>query len=70
MTDVFKRLALHLDKLPSGYPSTDSGVELRILKNLFTPEEAEIAMGLGMLPEPVAAIAERMNKDEGELGDI
>jgi electron transport complex protein RnfB len=44
MTDVYKKLAKHLDNLPAGYPSTESGVELRILKRLFTPEEAEIAM--------------------------
>ncbi|MBW1770343.1 MAG: 4Fe-4S ferredoxin, partial [Deltaproteobacteria bacterium] len=42
-TDIFKKLAEHLDKLPGGFPSTETGVELRILRRLFTPEEAEFA---------------------------
>ena len=40
MTDVYEKLAKHLDNLPAGYPSTESGVEMRILKRLFSPEEA------------------------------
>ena len=38
MTDVYKNLAKHLDNLPTGYPSTESGVELRILKRLLPPK--------------------------------
>ncbi len=68
MADIFKTLAEHLDTLPSGFPSTDSGVEIRILKRLFTPEEAVLAAGLTMIPEPVPAIAQRLEKDEKELG--
>jgi Pyruvate/2-oxoacid:ferredoxin oxidoreductase delta subunit len=62
-TDVFTRLAKHLDNLPAGFPPTDSGVELRILKRLFTPKEAAAALGLTMMPEPAAAIAERLEMD-------
>ena len=67
MTDVYKKLAKHLDNLPTGYPSTESGVELRILKRLFTPEEAEIAITLTMMPEPAAGIAERTSRDAAAL---
>jgi ferredoxin len=70
MSDVYQKLAKHLDQLPSGFPATESGVELRILKRLFTPEEAEIATGLVMMPEPVAAIAARMGKDPEDLGPL
>lgn len=66
-TDVFTRLAKHLDKLPAGFPPTDSEVELRILKRLFTPEEAAAALGLTMMPEPAAAIAERLEMEVSEL---
>ena len=69
MTDVYKKLAEHLDNLPTSYPSTDSGVELRILKRLFTPEEAEIATTLTMMPEPVAGIAERTGRDAEALAE-
>lgn len=63
MSDVFKKLAIHLDNTPSGYPETETGVELRILKQLFTPEEAELALSLQLFPEPAEAIAERAGKD-------
>ena len=69
MTDVYKKLAEHLDNLPTSYPSTDSGVELRILKRLFTPEEAEIATTLTMMPEPVVGIAERTGRDPAALAE-
>jgi NAD-dependent dihydropyrimidine dehydrogenase PreA subunit len=57
--DVYSRLAAHLDNLPGGYPSTESGVELRILRRLFTPEEAEMTLHLSVLPEDVKVIARR-----------
>ncbi len=61
MVDVYQSLATHLDNLPAGYPSTESGVELRILKRLFSPSEAEIALTLTMMPEPVESIAPRLD---------
>ena len=67
MTDVYERLATHLDNLPASYPATDSGVELRILKRLFAPEEAEAALALTMFPESVDAIANRLGKDETDM---
>jgi ferredoxin len=70
MTDVFRNLARHLDNLPAGFPSTKTDVEIRILKRLFTPQEAEIAVGLVMMPEPVSAIAGRLKMDEAELAPI
>ncbi|RTZ98565.1 MAG: 4Fe-4S ferredoxin, partial [Deltaproteobacteria bacterium] len=44
MTDIYEKLARHLDHLPAGFPATESGVELRILRRLFSEEEAGIAM--------------------------
>jgi electron transport complex protein RnfB len=67
MSDVYERLARHLDNLPAGFPATDTGVELRILKRLFTPQEAEVALGLTMMLELPPAIAERINMDEATL---
>ena len=67
MTDVYERLAKHLDNLPASYPATDSGVELRILKRLFTPEEAEAAMALTMFPESADSIAKKLGKNESDI---
>ena len=58
--DVYRRLQRSLDELPVGYPATASGVELRILKRLFTPEEAEAALSLSAVPEPAEKIAHRL----------
>ncbi|MFH2042291.1 MAG: 4Fe-4S binding protein [Acidobacteriota bacterium] len=57
--DVFRRLAKHLDDLPGGFPATDSGVELRILRRLFTEEEAELALLLSLILEEPASVAKR-----------
>jgi ferredoxin len=57
--DVFKKLAKHLDNLPGGFPSTESGVEIRILHRLFTEEEAKLAVHLLLIPEEASAIARR-----------
>jgi len=58
--DVYRRLQKHLDALPVAYPATESGVELRILKRLFTEEEAELALALNAVPEPVERIGGRL----------
>ena len=57
--EIYQRLARHLDDLPGGFPPTESGVELRILKRLFTEEEAELALHLTLLAEPARVIARR-----------
>ena len=57
--DVYKKLARHLDDLPGGYPPTESGVELRILKRLFSPDEAELALHLTLIPEEPRVVARR-----------
>ena len=58
-TDVYEALAQHLDDLPGGFPRTESGVEVRILRRLFTPEDAELATHLTVIPEEPRVIARR-----------
>jgi len=67
MTEIYKKLAAHLDNLPAGFPSTDTGVELRILKRLFTEQEAETAIIMTMIPETAKDVAARTGRDENEL---
>jgi len=62
--DVYRELQKHLDNMPVGFPATESGVELRLLKHLFTPEEAEIALNLSALPEPLERIHGRIKKEK------
>ncbi len=67
--DVYIRLREFLDNLPGGYPTTDSGVEIKILKKLFTRDEAEMAMRLNLIPEPAVTIAERCGMEEKEAAE-
>jgi electron transport complex protein RnfB len=59
----YKKLAIRLDTLPNGYPSTEDGVELRILEKLFAPEEAELASHLRLTLETPEEIAARLEYD-------
>ncbi len=59
---VYRDLQKHLDTLPIGYPSAESGAEIRLLKRLFTPEEAKLATQLSWLPESPKQIYERVKK--------
>ena len=59
---VYRRLQKHIDKMPVAFPATDSGVELRLLQRLFTPEEAEMALHLSAVPEPLEKVHSRAKK--------
>ncbi|MHA2290438.1 MAG: ATP-binding protein [Promethearchaeota archaeon] len=61
-SDIYRKLQLHLDTLPIGFPATESGVEIRILKFLFSPKEAEIALNMRFIPEPIKKIHRRVKK--------
>jgi electron transport complex protein RnfB len=63
--DVYRQLQQDLDSLPVPYPETLSGVEISLLKHLFTEEEARIALNVSALPEGVKKIHNRFK--EGEI---
>ncbi len=56
---VYVKLQKHLDNQDVGYPATRSGVEIKILKHIFTPDEAEIACCLSYKFEPLETIFSR-----------
>ncbi len=62
--EIYKKLQQHLDKMPIGFPPSKSGSGLRLLKHLFTPEEAELATYLRFSwerdLEPIDVIYERV----------
>jgi Pyruvate/2-oxoacid:ferredoxin oxidoreductase delta subunit len=63
--DVYRRLARRLDAIPNGFPSTESGVELRLLAKIFTPQQASLAAVMRLTHEPAEAIAARAGVDAG-----
>jgi electron transport complex protein RnfB len=60
---VYKKLAQKLDAIPNGFPATESGVELRILEWMFTPEEAVLAAEMRLRAESAEEIAPRAAQD-------
>ncbi len=68
--DPYFQLASYLDTLPAGYPATDSGVEIDLLKKLFTEPEAKLARHLRLLSEPIEVIARRAGWSPEETDSI
>ena len=58
-SNVYGQLAQALDRLPGGFPQTESRVELQILRKIFSPEEASVASNLTGTSETIEAIANR-----------
>ena len=56
---VYKRLQQHLNRQAVGFPATGSGVEIRLLKHIFTPIEARIAACLSYRFEPLETLFKR-----------
>jgi Na+-translocating ferredoxin:NAD+ oxidoreductase subunit B len=67
MTDPYKLLAAKLNRTPNGFPSTESGVELKILRKIFSPEDAQMALKLRMRPESLKNIAKRLRKPADQM---
>jgi electron transport complex protein RnfB len=61
--EVYNKLQKHLDSQVIPFPKTKSGVEIKLLKNLFTPEEAKFALKLGLFPAPAKTIARDFKKE-------
>jgi electron transport complex protein RnfB len=68
--DIYRRLQKHLDKMPVPFSETDSGVEIKLLKHLFTEEEAAITLHLSSLAEPVSKINKRIKNNDYTLEEL
>ena len=62
MEDVYEKLRKRLDDMGPGFPATQSGVEIRILKRLFTEADAEMFLALSPMLEAPESIAARLNR--------
>jgi len=68
--DVYSKLREFLDNFPIGFPKTESGVEMKILRKLYTEEEAKIAVLLPPTPTKAVSIARRHKLDPKYLKDM
>ncbi len=60
--EIFRKLQKQLDTYSLGFPATKSGVELKILKKLFTPEDASMFLALTPLLESPEEVAEKISR--------
>lgn len=70
MQDVYERLQEKMDQLGPGYPKSKKGLEIKILKQIFEPEEAEMFMLLSQIltsPEDMAAFFSLDLKETADL---
>ena len=70
MGDIYERLRARLDDLATGYPATETKIEIRLLERLFTEEEAELYLQLSPLLQATADVAKRLNRDPDEIAGM
>lgn len=68
--DIYRRLQQHIDTMPVAFPKSESGLDIRLLKHVFTPDEARIALELSALPEPIERIHKRLKKTDISIDDL
>jgi len=68
MEEIYEKLRARLDDLANGYPATESGVEIRLLKRLFSEAEAELFLQLSPFLQKPADVAANLNRDPEEIG--
>lgn len=62
MEDLFKAMQIKLDSFSVGFPATESGIEIEILKELFSEEEAGLFLAMSPLVETPESVAERVGR--------
>lgn len=61
MSHNYEKLADALNALPNGFPRTETGSDLKLLRFMYTPDEAQLACHLSSKREDAKDIAQRLN---------
>lgn len=64
--DIYRQLQERLDMYSVGFPATESGIEITILKAMFSEEDAALFLSISPILELPASIAQRINKSVEE----
>ena len=67
---VYRELQEHLDRETMGFPATQTGSDIKLLKLLFTPEQAKATLCVTRQPESVDRIHERANPEELTIEEL
>lgn len=66
--DLYRELQRHFDRMPVPFPTSRSGAELRILRQLYTPDDARVALCLSTIPETAAVVCRRYRRARAASG--
>ncbi|MGD8521054.1 MAG: 4Fe-4S binding protein [Desulfobacterales bacterium] len=69
MEDVFEKLRARLDDMASGYPESESKIEIKLLKKMFTEEEADLFLQLMPFLQKPEDVAKRLKRDSDEIAE-
>ena len=64
ISNIYRSLQLHLDQFPIGLPATKSSIELKVLRHVFTEEEALLATKLDWSYKTLEEIYENVKNEE------
>jgi Fe-S-cluster-containing hydrogenase component 2 len=67
MGDIYTDLRKRLDDLAVGFPQSGTGLEIKILRQLFNEAEASLFLDMTPLLETPAAVAGRLDLEPGEV---
>jgi len=70
MENIYERLREKLNDLATGFPATESGVEIRLLKKLFTEKEAELFLKITPLLQTSEDVAKTHGLDPDDTSEL
>jgi len=70
LEEIYKKLREQLDQYALGFPETESGTEIKILRKLFTEEEASMYLDLTMQLATPESVADRTDRDPQETAEL
>ncbi len=65
--DIFRQLQQRLDMYSMGFPATETGIEITILKKLFNQKDAEMFLNLSPKLEDQESVAQRLGSPIEEI---
>jgi NAD-dependent dihydropyrimidine dehydrogenase PreA subunit len=69
-SDSYRKLREHLDTMPVGFPATKTGVEINLLMEIFTSEQAEVATHLNYKHKSIDQIFETAKTEVGTKDEL
>lgn len=68
--ELYEELRERLDKYSVGFPKTESGVEIKILKKMFTEEHAKLFLDIPPFLSRPKSIAEKTGRDPEQTAEM